>query len=75
MCSSKPASGTVVFDVEQGGIPVPSFIGKQLRTAVELAEESNLEIEAVGSGVAWDQSPAAGSHVAAGTRITVRFER
>lgn len=73
--SSKPASGTVVFDVEQGGIPVPSFIGKQLRTAVELAEESNLEIEAVGSGVAWDQSPAAGSHVAAGTRITVRFER
>lgn len=72
---TKPVSGTVVLDVEQGGIPVPSFIGKQLRTAVELAEESNLEIEAVGSGVAREQSPAAGSHVAAGTRITVRFER
>ena len=71
----KPASGTVVLDVEQGGIPVPSFVGKHLRAAVELAEQSNLDIEAVGSGVAKVQSPAAGSHVAAGTRITVRFER
>ena len=71
----KPVSGTVVLDVEQGGIPVPSFVGKHLRAAVELAEQSNLDIEAVGSGVARDQSPAAGSHVAAGTRITVRFER
>jgi hypothetical protein len=71
----KPDSGTVVIDVEQGGILVPSFLGKHLRAAVELAEQNNLEIEAVGSGVARDQSPPAGSHVAAGTKITVRFER
>ena len=73
--SSKSTGGTIVLDVEQGGIAVPSFVGKHLRGAVELAEESNLEIEAVGSGVAHDQSPPAGSHVAAGTHIVVRFER
>jgi cell division protein FtsI (penicillin-binding protein 3) len=71
----KPDSGTVVIDVEQGGILVPSFLGKHLRAAVELAEQNNLEIEAVGSGVARDQSPPAGTHVAAGTKVTVRFER
>jgi cell division protein FtsI (penicillin-binding protein 3) len=71
----KPDSGTVVIDVEQGGILVPSFLGKHLRAAVELAEENNLELEAVGSGVARDQSPPAGAHVAAGAKIIVRFER
>jgi cell division protein FtsI (penicillin-binding protein 3) len=71
----KPESGTVVIDVEQGGILVPSFLGKHLRAAVELAEQNNLELEAVGSGVARDQSPSAGAHVAAGAKITVRFDR
>ena len=73
--SRKPVSGTVVLDVEQGGILVPSFLGKHLRAAVELAEQSNLDLAVVGSGVASEQSPPAGSHVAAGTRVTVRFER
>jgi hypothetical protein len=71
----RPESGTVVIDVEQGGILVPSFLGKHLRAAVELAEQNNLELEAVGSGVARAQSPPAGAHVAAGAKITVRFER
>jgi cell division protein FtsI (penicillin-binding protein 3) len=65
----------VVIDVEQGGILVPSFLGKQLRTVVELAEQNNLEIEAVGSGVARDQNPPAGAHVPAGAKVTVHFER
>jgi cell division protein FtsI (penicillin-binding protein 3) len=71
----RPESGTVVIDVEQGGILVPSFLGKHLRAAVELAEQNNLEIDAVGSGVAKDQSPPPGAHVAAGTRVRVSFER
>ena len=71
----KPDSGTVVIDVEQGGILVPSFLGKHLRAAVELAEQNNLELEAVGSGVAHEQNPPAGAHVAAGAKITVHFER
>ena len=70
-----PTSGTVVLDVEQGGIEVPSFVGKTFRGAVEAAEDTGLEIEAVGSGVARQQSPAAGTHVAAGSRVTVQFGR
>ena len=74
--SARPTgSGTVVLDVEQGGIEVPSFLGKSVRSAVELAEENRLELSPVGSGVAREQSPAAGSHVAAGSRIVVKFER
>jgi len=70
-----PSSGTVVLDVEQGGIEVPSFVGKTVRGAVESAQEIGLELDAVGSGVARQQTPAAGTHVAAGARVTVQFGR
>ncbi len=70
-----PATGTVVLDVEQGGIAVPSFVGKTVRGAVEAAQDAGLELEAVGSGVARQQSPAAGTHVAAGAHVTVQFGR
>jgi cell division protein FtsI/penicillin-binding protein 2 len=70
-----PTSGTVVLDVEQGGIVVPSFLGKSVRAAIELAEESGLDLDAAGSGIAREQSPTAGTHVAAGSRVTVKFGR
>ena len=70
-----PTTGTVVLDVEQGGIEVPSFVGKTVRGAVEAAQDTGLELEAVGSGVARQQSPSAGTHVAAGTHVTVQFGR
>ncbi len=70
-----PSSGTVVLDVEQGGIVVPSFFGKPLRAAIEAAQNSGIELDAIGNGVAREQSPAAGSHVAAGARVEVRFEQ
>jgi cell division protein FtsI (penicillin-binding protein 3) len=70
-----PASGTVVLDVEEGGIEVPSFLGKNLRVAIEAAQEVGLDLDAVGSGVAREQSPQPGARVAAGSRITVRFGR
>jgi cell division protein FtsI (penicillin-binding protein 3) len=73
--STLPVRGTVVLDVEQGGIEVPSFVGKTVRNAVEAAQDAGLELEAVGSGIARQQSPAAGSHVAAGARVTVQFGR
>ena len=68
-------SGTVVLDVEQGGIEVPNFAGKSVRMALELAEENQLELSPLGSGLAREQSPAPGTHVAAGSRIVVKFER
>jgi len=70
-----PSTGTVVLDVEQGGIVVPSFLGKTVRGAVEAAQDAGLELEAVGSGVARQQSPTAGTHVASGARVTVQFGR
>jgi cell division protein FtsI (penicillin-binding protein 3) len=70
-----PSQGTVILDVEQGGIEVPSFLGKSLRSALDLAQESGLEISPVGSGVAREQSPPPGSHVAAGATVVVKFGR
>jgi cell division protein FtsI (penicillin-binding protein 3) len=62
----------VVLDVDSGVI-VPSFLGKPLRSAVESAQQSGLEINAIGSGVARQQWPAPGSHLPSGQKITVRF--
>jgi cell division protein FtsI (penicillin-binding protein 3) len=70
-----PAGGTVILDVEEGGIAVPSFLGKTLRVALEAAQEAGVELDAIGSGVAREQSPQPGAHVATGSRITVRFGR
>jgi len=70
-----PTTSTVVLDVEQGGIEVPSFVGKTVRGAVESAQDAGLELEAVGSGVARQQSPPPGTHVAAGAHVTVQFGR
>jgi cell division protein FtsI (penicillin-binding protein 3) len=70
-----PAGGTVVLDVEEGGIEVPSFLGKNLRVAIEAAQDAGLDLAAIGSGTAREQSPQPGAHVAAGSRITVRFGR
>jgi len=70
-----PLTGTVVLDVEQGGIEVPSFVGKTVRSALEAAQDAGLELEPVGSGVARQQSPAPGTHVHAGSRVTVQFGR
>jgi cell division protein FtsI (penicillin-binding protein 3) len=70
-----PSGGVVVLDVEEGGIEVPSFLGKNLRMAMEAAQDVGLELDAVGSGVAREQSPLPGAHVAAGSHVTVRFGR
>jgi cell division protein FtsI (penicillin-binding protein 3) len=70
-----PSTGTVVLEVEQGGIEVPSFVGKTVRSAVEAAQDAGLELDAVGSGIARQQTPAVGTHVAAGARVTVQFGR
>ena len=70
-----PASGTVVLDVEQNGVEVPSFVGKTVRGAVESAQDIGLRLDVVGSGLGREQSPAPGSHVPAGSRVTVQFGR
>jgi len=68
------ANGTVVLDVE-GGVVVPSLIGKPLREAIEVAQESGIELEVIGSGVARAQAPPPGTRIPAGARVAVRFAR
>jgi cell division protein FtsI (penicillin-binding protein 3) len=65
-------SGTVVLNVDSG-IVVPSFMGKTLRSAVEVAQQTGLEINVLGSGVARRQSPPPGSHLLSGQKVTVLF--
>lgn len=67
-------SGTVVLDVASGQV-VPEFLGKPLRVAVQMAQQSGVELEVIGSGVAREQSPAPGTRVPAGSKVAVRFTR
>jgi cell division protein FtsI (penicillin-binding protein 3) len=70
-----PATGTVVLAVEQGGVQVPTLVGKTVRGALEAAQDVGLELEAVGSGIARQQTPLPGTHVPAGAHVTVQFGR
>jgi cell division protein FtsI (penicillin-binding protein 3) len=70
-----PGNGTVIVDFEQNAIIVPSFAGKSVRAAIEMAQENGLDLNAVGSGLARDQSPLAGAHVPSGSKVMVRFGR
>ena len=54
---------------------VPSFEGAALRSVVERADSVGLRVQAVGSGLAREQVPAAGTMVPAGTEVVVRFAR
>jgi cell division protein FtsI (penicillin-binding protein 3) len=56
-------------------VPVPSFEGAGLRRVVEKAGAVGLRVQAVGSGLAREQVPAAGTMVPGGTEIVVRFTR
>jgi cell division protein FtsI (penicillin-binding protein 3) len=54
---------------------VPSFEGASLRTVIEQGGKLGLRVEPVGSGLAREQVPAAGTMVPTGTQIAVRFSR
>ena len=58
-----PANGTVILDVSDGAVVVPSFLGKSMRSVIEAAQTAGIEVDAFGSGVAREQSPAPGSRL------------
>lgn len=68
---AKAPSGSV--KVANQRVTVPSFAGKSLRDVVVQASGMGLGVQIVGSGIARDQAPAAGTLVPAGTEIVVRF--
>ena len=56
-------------------VAVPAFNGAGLRKVVEQADALGLRVQAVGSGLAREQVPAAGTMVPTGTEVVVRFTR
>jgi len=66
--------GTVVLDVA-GGVVVPNFIGKSLRTALEEAQKEGIELDISGSGRAQSQSPPPGAKVPHGGHVAIQFGR
>jgi len=72
--SQSRGNGAIVVD-SRSRIAVPSFEGAPLRTVIEQAGKLGLRVEPVGSGIARQQSPLAGTMVPAGTEVAVRFSR
>ena len=56
-------------------IAVPSLLGEPVRAVIEQAGAAGLGVQVVGSGIAREQVPAAGTMVPAGTQIVVQFGR
>ena len=67
-------NGGVVVDAGRR-VAVPSFDGAALRSVVEQAGQLGLRVQPVGSGLAREQVPAAGTMVPSGTEVVVRFSR
>jgi cell division protein FtsI (penicillin-binding protein 3) len=67
-------NGSVVVDSVKR-VAVPSFEGAALRTVVEEAGRAGLRVQPLGSGLARQQVPAAGTMVPEGTQVAVRFSR
>ena len=67
-------SGAVVVDSGKR-VSVPEFHGEGVRNVVEDANKLGLHVQTVGSGLATEQAPAAGTMVPLGTEIVVRFAR
>jgi cell division protein FtsI (penicillin-binding protein 3) len=64
---------TVAVD-EGGDIAVPDFAGKTMREVTEACLRLGLDPVLVGSSLASQQIPAAGTKVRRGTKVTVQFE-
>jgi cell division protein FtsI (penicillin-binding protein 3) len=68
------ANGAVLIDAGKR-VSVPEFHGADLRSVVEHAGNLGLRVQTLGSGLALEQAPAAGTMVPVGTEIVVRFAR
>ena len=71
----KPLGHNAVVVDSTRRVAVPSFNGAGLRTVLEESGALGLRVEPVGSGLAREQAPAAGSMVPVGTQVVVRFTR
>ncbi|HEX5235178.1 MAG TPA: penicillin-binding transpeptidase domain-containing protein [Silvibacterium sp.] len=70
---SSPQTGVVVSS--NNNVAVPSLLGEPVRAVIEQAGAAGLGVQVLGSGIARQQVPAAGTKVPAGTQIVVQFGR
>ena len=70
----KAVGPTVAFSGHDG-IAVPNLAGRSVRAVMEECARVGLVASLIGSGVAVEQFPGAGSLVPQGSRVTVRFGR
>jgi cell division protein FtsI (penicillin-binding protein 3) len=73
--SPAAAPGGIVVAGGNDRIAVPAFVGEPVRQAVESAGTVGLTLQVLGSGIAREQVPVAGTMVPPGTGIVVRFSR
>jgi beta-lactam-binding protein with PASTA domain len=70
----KPRSGEVMMGVDEGGdITMPDFSGKTMREVTTMCLRLGLDPVLVGSNLATEQTPAEGTKVKRGARVTVQF--
>jgi len=67
------APGSVTVNARDK-VVVPSFLGKSVRDVIEQAGAAGLGVQVLGSGLAHQQVPAAGTRVPEGTQIVVSFQ-
>src|SRR6266705_182072 len=70
---NSPAPAVTVAVDEGGDIQVPDFFGKTMREVTETCLKLGLEPVLIGSRLATNQAPAAGTKVRRGAKITVQF--
>jgi membrane peptidoglycan carboxypeptidase len=68
-----PSSTEALMSADEGGIELPDFSGKSMRDVIEACLRLGLDPVLVGTSVAIQQSPAPGSKVRRGTKVTVEF--
>jgi cell division protein FtsI (penicillin-binding protein 3) len=71
---SKQRVPEVMMPTEEGGdLTVPDFAGKTMRDVTEMCLHLGLEPMLIGSNLATEQTPAPGSQVKHGTKVTIEF--
>ena len=70
---NRPAPPVTVAVDEGGDIQVPDFSGKTMREVTEMCLHLGIEPILVGSSLATNQTPGAGTKVRKGAKVTVQF--
>ena len=68
-----PTDAARIILTENESVEVPSLLGKSVRAVVEECARAGLEVVLVGSGVAVEQTPPAGTRLPRRSKLWVRF--